>query len=89
MAIDKAIAQAPSFINVPSDEINDLDIENNRPEGGVEIAIANPDAVSIATEDGGVIIDFDPGGDLDESNNHDDNLADFMDEGTLQRLSSD
>ena len=48
-------------------------IENNRPftppegldeldtdEGQISIAVENPDSVAISTEDGGMIIDFDP-----------------------------
>ena len=56
MAIEKSIAQAPSFSN--AEEV---------PEGldpdaveSVEIAVVNPDAVAIETEDGGMVIDFNP-----------------------------
>tara|TARA_Y100000310_G_scaffold239177_1_gene242740 strand:+ start:1799 stop:4339 length:2541 start_codon:yes stop_codon:yes gene_type:complete len=89
MAIDKSIAQAPSRTDstVTEEELQGLDVET----GGspVEIAVVNPEAVSIATDDGGVIIDFEPtareiggGGDFDS------NLADHMEDDVLGRLAS-
>ncbi len=69
----------------PSDiEIEETDAEN------IEVEIINPDAVSIDTDDGGVIIDFE--GDISESiagPNHDANLAEFIDEAELQSLASE
>jgi hypothetical protein len=51
----------------------------------INIAIENPDAVSIETEDGGMIIDFDP---QEEklSSEFGDNLVDLMDERDLERI---
>lgn len=86
MAIEKSIAQAPSFSN--AEEV---------PEGldpdaveSVEIAVVNPDAVAIETEDGGMVIDFNPQADEDiGGGDHNENLAEICDEDVLQRLASD
>jgi hypothetical protein len=85
MAIEKAIAQAPSFSNLP-EGFEELDPDSD--ENALEISIVNPDAVSIDTEDGGVIIDFDPGAEDVEAEGHDDNLAEMMGEDELRRLAS-
>ena len=85
MAIEKAIAQAPSFSDLPKG-FEELDPDTD--ENAVEVAIVNPDAVSINTEDGGVIIDFDPDAEEAGPEGHDDNLAEFMDTDALRRLSS-
>jgi len=59
------------------------------PEEELSIAIENPESVSIKTEDGGMIIDFDPNAkELDESN-FDSNLADVLDENDLDNLGKD
>ena len=73
MAIDSALS--------PFDE----DLEG---EGGLEISIENPDSVAIATEDGGVLIDFDPNNPLTGGMNHISNLAEFVDPAELDRLGS-
>ena len=73
MAIDSALS--------PFDE----DLEG---EGGLEISIENPDSVAIATEDGGVLIDFDPNNPLTVGMNHSSNLAEFVDPAELYRLGS-
>ena len=69
----------------PSDiEIEETDAEN------IEVEVINPDAVSIDTGDGGVIIDFE--GDITESivgPDHDANLAEFIDESELQSMASE
>lgn len=86
MAIEKSIAQAPSFSDV--EEV---------PEGldpdaveEVEIAVVNPDAVSIETADGGMVIDFNPQSNKDGvEDDHNANLAEDCDEGLLQKLTSD
>ena len=54
----------------------------------VEVLVTNPDEVAIATEDGGLIIDFDDGAELGTPN-FDDNIAEFMEEAELQLLSSE
>lgn len=59
-------------------------------EADVEIAVVNPEAVVVETEDGGMIIDFGetlaPMGDAME---HNTNIAEFLDEQELERLSSE
>ena len=54
----------------------------------ISIAIENPDSVAIETEDGGMLIDFDP---QDEKLNSDfgDNLAEVIDENDLERIGSE
>ena len=58
-------------------------------EGGdVEIEVLNPDAVSVETPDGGMIVDFT--GDEDKLNaGFDDILAEFIEENDLDELASD
>jgi hypothetical protein len=70
-------------------EPSDLDIEGTDAEE-VEVQIVNPDAVSIGTDDGGMIIDFE--GSLTEElvgPEHDANLAEFIDEAILQSMASE
>jgi hypothetical protein len=70
-------------------EPSDLDIEGTDAQE-IEVEIVNPDAVSIGTDDGGMIIDFE--GSLTEEligPEHDANLADFIDEATLQSMASE
>jgi len=86
MAIEKAIAQAPNFSNRPEgfDEI-----DPDKSGSVVEVAVVNPEAVLIQTDDGGLVIDFESQGEEEEiSTSHDDNLAEFCDEECLQRLAS-
>ena len=54
----------------------------------LSIAIENPDSVAISTEDGGMVIDFDPQEDRPESE-FGSNLVDFIDESELDRMGSD
>jgi hypothetical protein len=57
-------------------------------EQKVEIEIVNPEAVSVETEDGGMIIDF--GKDEEEiTSEFDSNLAEFMEDGDLEKIASD
>ena len=86
MAIEKSIAQAPSFSNV--EEVP----EGLDPDAGenVQIAVVNPDAIAIETEDGGMVIDFNPKADEGVGgDDHNANLAEACDEGVLQKLVSD
>ena len=59
-------------------------------ESSIEISVLNPDAVSVETEDGGIMVDFTGG---EEENlgtpSHESNLADFMGEDELMTLSSE
>jgi|TARA_R110000751_G_scaffold43532_2_gene100383 hypothetical protein len=72
MAIDKALPQ----------------IEGAEQEESVEISIVNPEAVSIETEEGGMLIDFEPGPAGDEEA-FDSNLADFMEDAQLGSIQSE
>jgi hypothetical protein len=78
MAVEKPL--------VPSD----LEIETDPTEEELTIEVINPEAVSMETEDGGVIIDFEGG--LSEQlmdQNHDSNLAEFIDEADLAAMASE
>jgi len=58
-------------------------------EGGqVSIAIENPDSVAVETEDGGMIIDFDPKDDMPMSE-FGSNLVEFLDDNELELISSE
>jgi hypothetical protein len=63
-------------------------IEQEPQDQEITIAIENPDSLAIETEDGGMIIDFDP--DAKEMSNveFDSNLAEFIDDDVLQELGS-
>jgi len=53
----------------------------------VDISIVNPEAVAIETDDGGMIIDFDPSADQEVDFNA--NLAEHLDERDLDRLAGE
>ena len=55
----------------------------------LSISIENPDSVAIATDDGGLIIDFDPDSMPIGDESFNSNLAEFMDEDKLQTLGND
>ena len=57
--------------------------------GAVEIEIENPDSVSLETEDGGIIIDFDPSATEMFGIDHNANLAEDIDERDLYELASE
>jgi len=72
----------------PFDPEEVMDADDDASE--IVVEIANPDAVSVSTEEGGIVIDFD--GELSEDlmgPDHESNLAEFMDEQDLQVLASD
>ena len=58
-------------------------------EPDLEIEIVNPEAVSIETEDGGMIFDFDPQDSLTGMIPHDANLAEYIDDGELRGIATD
>ena len=58
-------------------------------EPDLEIEIVNPEAVSIETEDGGMIFDFDAQDFLTGMIPHDANLAEYIDDGELQGIATD
>ena len=65
-------------------------VEGMPAEGEVEVTIENPDAVSIETEDGGVIVDFDPQEELQNAYaGFYENLAEYIDEDILNGIGSD
>ena len=72
MAIDKALAGAGEVIE---------------DESAVEIEIVNPEAVSIETAEGGMVIDFDP--DMEDMIEHGSNLAEHLSESELGSIKSD
>ena len=53
----------------------------------VDISIVNPEAVSIETDDGGMIIDFDPN--VDQEVDFNANLSEHFDERDLDRLAGE
>ena len=78
MAIEKPM--------VPSD----VEIEENPSEEELTVEIVNPDSISMETDDGGVIIDFE--GSLAENlmgPDHDSNLAEFIEESELESMASE
>ena len=58
-------------------------------EPDLEIEIVNPESVSIETEDGGMIFDFDPQDSLTGMIPHDANLAEYIDDGDLRGIATD
>ena len=74
--MDKGLYAAPQGI----DELGEAE------ENALEIDIVNPDMVTL--DDGSVEITLVPDGDMDEEG-FSDNLAEYMDEGTLATLASD
>ncbi len=59
------------------------------PQGeGLSISVENPESVSIETEDGGMIIDFDPQEERPEAD-FNSNLVDYIDENDLERIGSE
>jgi len=58
-------------------------------EQEISIAIENPESVAIETEDGGVIIDFDPNASKVQDMGFDSNLAELMDDSKLNTIGKD
>ena len=54
----------------------------------LEILVTNPEEVAIETEDGGLLIDFDPDA-VDFTDDFNDNLAEFMEDSSLDELASE
>ena len=59
------------------------------PDADISIAIENPESVAIETDDGGMIIDFDPNALPVGDEGFDSNLADFMDDDVLMELGNE
>ena len=68
-----------------------FDLEDDAQEEAVQVEIVNPEAVSVETEDGGIIIDFE--GEVTEellgSDSHDQNLAEVIDEDVMKSMASE
>ena len=77
MAIERPMGLNP-FNNWPQEDEADL-----------EIGIVNPEAVSVETPDGGVLIDFDPDGGMMGSDEHNENLADLIEDEDLSQIASE
>jgi len=71
-------------------QMTPFEIEGQEGSEELEIEIVNPEAVSIETEDGGMVIDFE-GGITDSlvEPGHDANLAEFIDDDELKIMASD
>ena len=68
----------------------EVDVEGNPSESELKVEVVNPDAVSIETEDGGVVVDFE--GSATEKlmgADHNSNLAEYMEEEDLEEMASD
>ena len=75
MAVEKALISNPLAIDA---------------EEAIEVSIVNPEAVSIETEDGGVILDFNSeDGFMDDEIVHGSNLAEYIDPPVLEMIGSD
>jgi len=71
-------------------QMTPFEIEGQEDSEDIQIEVVNPDAVSVETEDGGMIIDFE--GEVTESlvgPGHDANLAEFIDDDELTIMASD
>ena len=64
-------------------------IEQEPQEQGLSIAIENPDSLTIETEDGGMIIDFDPNAKEMGDVEFDSNLAEYIEDNVLKAIGSD
>jgi len=64
-------------------------IEQDPEKADISIAIENPESVAIETDDGGMIIDFDPNASPVGDEGFDSNLADFMDDDVLMELGNE
>ena len=68
----------------------EVDVEGDPSESELKVEVVNPDAVSIETEDGGVVVDFE-GNATEElmGADHNSNLAEHMEEEDLDEMASD
>ena len=72
-------------------QMTPFETEDDDQEEAVQVEIVNPEAVSMETEDGGIIIDFE--GEVTEellgSDSHDQNLAEVIDDDVLKSMASE
>jgi len=90
MAIERPLEAGPFSSEIDPEILEqeiEVEVEDNQPD--LSIGIVNPDAVSIQTEDGGVIIDFDPQVSDMETDDHTANLAEMMSENQLQEVATE
>ena len=68
----------------------EVDVEDNPSESELKVEVVNPDSVSVETEDGGVVVDFE-GGLTEElvGPDHNSNLADFIEDADLEEIASE
>jgi len=68
----------------------EVDVEDNPSESELKVEVVNPDAVSIETEDGGVVVDFE-GSATEELTgaDHNSNLAEYIEDQDLEEMASD
>ena len=79
--IDKGLIPAPKGL---AQMVGQEDMEPS-----IEIEIEDPESVAIETEDGGMIIDFDPNAKEVGNEDFDSNLADFMDDDLLSEIGNE
>jgi len=68
----------------------EVDIEDNPSESELKVEVVNPDSVSVETDDGGVVVDFE--GSLTEEiggPDHNSNLAEFIEDADLEDMASE
>ena len=82
MAIERALTGARSSQGV-------LTPAELGEEEEIEIEILEPEAISIETEDGGMLVDFRSESEIHEEDCFDANLAEFMEDSELSSLASD
>ena len=90
MAIERPLEAGPFSSEIDPEILEqevEVEVEDNQPD--LSIGIVNPDAVSIQTEDGGVIIDFDPQVSDMKTDDHTANLAEMMSENQLQEVATE
>jgi len=68
----------------------EVDVEENPSESELKVEVVNPDAVSVETDDGGMVIDFE-GSATEElmGADHNSNLAEFIEDSDLDEMASD
>ena len=75
--LDEADLQAELELEIPDSQVDPIVIEDD-----IEIEIVDD-------PDGGVVVDFDPGPDVEESGEFTENLAEYLSQGELGRIASE
>jgi len=73
----------------PPEGLIELEDDIEVVEADMATALENPDSIEIDTEDGGMIIDFDPNSMADDESDFNANLVNFIEERDLQALGSE